>query len=674
MSNFYININVSSSVAVYAGLFGYIGSGGVISNLGVSGSVSAINTGSGFIYAGAIAGVVNAGSISRSYSSATVSAICNSEAHTGAIAGQSGSGGSITNCYNTGAVSATYMGSSNGGVLVGGIVGGYSGFGDSSITDSYNTGMVTASSPTGTGVVYAGGIAGAAAPITRSYNIGAVNASGGSSADIHVGGIAGNNTGTITTSYYNNEKFAGDAVGNGNPLGYAASLTTAQMTDDAVLSGAVGLGTTNFTKRLNDTANGIRYYPELTVFYNSANPATADASRLSVAISETLPPSEPKAIYKATYDYQGATGDDGVRFDLIEANHTFRLAVPTKTYYDFVGWYDAVSDGTKYTDDGGAGLFAWNVADKTLYARWSVVVYDIIYNLNGGINPVDAPTTYTGESATTLPTPTRTGYNFGGWYETAGFTGDAVTGISAGTTGSKEFWASWTESAEGETKYTITYHNVLAAEHHNPATYTAGDLPITFSGAGERDGYEFVGWYDNVDLGGDAVTGISAGSTGNKQFWAKWTPTEIISDPYKHLDDLTIPLLIILDVTLLFAAIRMVCKAIKKDAAIAAIEAAVATTAAAKPAPKAEATTSNGGNVGTVGGGSGGSATQSQNHGQNSFGGYGQGAAPYGANPYRPNPYMQQQNPPAPRPNMSPPYGQPNPYGQYDPYNQNGGR
>ena len=37
-----------------------------------------------------------------------------------------------------------------------------------------------------------------------------------------------------------------------------------------------------------------------------------------------------------------------------------------------------------------------------------------------------------------------------------------------------------------------------------------------------KENYTFAGWYDNVGLTGDAVTEIPAGSTGNREYWAKW--------------------------------------------------------------------------------------------------------------------------------------------------------
>ncbi|GHV94100.1 hypothetical protein AGMMS50293_04200 [Spirochaetia bacterium] len=75
--------------------------------------------------------------------------------------------------------------------------------------------------------------------------------------------------------------------------------------------------------------------------------------------------------------------------------------------------------------------------------------------------------------------------------------------------------------------YTITYHldggtNPTGA----PVSYTTASavtLPIP-----TKTGFGFGGWYTNSSLSGTAVTQIAAGSTGAKEFWAKWEgPTSL---------------------------------------------------------------------------------------------------------------------------------------------------
>jgi len=74
--------------------------------------------------------------------------------------------------------------------------------------------------------------------------------------------------------------------------------------------------------------------------------------------------------------------------------------------------------------------------------------YTITFNANNGTMPSDAPTHFVyGTGLATLPTPTRTGYTFGGWFNNAALTGEAVTSISATHSGNVTLWARWTADA-----------------------------------------------------------------------------------------------------------------------------------------------------------------------------------------------------------------------------------
>ena len=114
-----------------------------------------------------------------------------------------------------------------------------------------------------------------------------------------------------------------------------------------------------------------------------------------------------------------------------------------------------VADG-KGMKDGNGNIYSCTLTDskisaisgKTLTpateAEFRAIVYTITYNENGGTMPDSYATSYTIESPDiTLPTPTRTGYTFGGWYTNSNLTGDAVTTIATGSTGDKKFWAKW---------------------------------------------------------------------------------------------------------------------------------------------------------------------------------------------------------------------------------------
>jgi uncharacterized repeat protein (TIGR02543 family) len=238
---------------------------------------------------------------------------------------------------------------------------------------------------------------------------------------------------------------------------------------------------------------------------------------------------EPGTAYVITYHLNGGTnaGENPGTYTMESLPVT--LTAPTRPGYDFDGWYNTAGfSGAAVTV-----IPAGSTGNKDFYAKWLPTVYIINYTLNGGTNAGENPGNYTIESPLiTLTAPTRPDYDFNGWYNTAGFSGAAVTGIPAGSTGNKDFYAKWEEPG---TAYVITYHlNGGTNAGGNPGNYTMESLPVTLT-APTRPGYEFGGWYNTADFSGSAVTGIPAGSTGNKDFYAKWTRSgtavEIILQP-----------------------------------------------------------------------------------------------------------------------------------------------
>ena len=80
-----------------------------------------------------------------------------------------------------------------------------------------------------------------------------------------------------------------------------------------------------------------------------------------------------------------------------------------------------------------------------MYAKWNDGnLYTVSFNVNGGNSEIEHITVQYGKEYT-LPTPTKDGYTFGGWYTTEDFTGSAVTEIPKGSQGNKVFYAKWVE-------------------------------------------------------------------------------------------------------------------------------------------------------------------------------------------------------------------------------------
>ncbi len=145
--------------------------------------------------------------------------------------------------------------------------------------------------------------------------------------------------------------------------------------------------------------------------------------------------------FTITFDAAGGTGVNTTLTFSDVANVT--LPTPVKDGYTFIGWYE---DGVKVD-----GITEYR--DYNLVAEWqdnTTIEYTITYNPNGG-TLTNSVTSYTMLDEVVLPTPTKSGYLFIGWYETASFAGSSVTKIVAGSTGNKVFYANWVEESTGTT-------------------------------------------------------------------------------------------------------------------------------------------------------------------------------------------------------------------------------
>jgi uncharacterized repeat protein (TIGR02543 family) len=217
--------------------------------------------------------------------------------------------------------------------------------------------------------------------------------------------------------------------------------------------------------------------------------------------------------YKVTYDTNGGTMAPSDSTYTVKSSLTLPTATAmSKPGYTFEGWYD---DVTKVTV-----IPVGSTGNKTLKAMWNPVSYKITYEPNNGSS--SSITNYTIADSVVLPKPTKSGYDFGGWYNEIALTTQLKDTIPAGTiTGDKTFYAKWTAKS-----YSITYdlNDGIGATN---ASYTIESDEIVLPDASvmTKANYDFAGWYDNGGLEGERIISIPKGSTENKMFYAKWTPT-----------------------------------------------------------------------------------------------------------------------------------------------------
>ena len=205
-----------------------------------------------------------------------------------------------------------------------------------------------------------------------------------------------------------------------------------------------------------------------------------------------------------TITYENVTGATNTNPTTYTVEDAITLAAATKDGYTFDGWKDA--EGNTVTS-----IAAGTTGDITLTAAWTVIDYNITYNLDGGTNAEENPATYTVENAVTFAAPTKAGYTFKGWVDA---NGDPITGIAAGTIGDVEVTATWEI-----VKYTITYNPEGGTTDPSIVVeYTVNDtVPLSTP---TKPGYTFDGW---VDAEGNKLTEIPAGTTGDITLTATWT-------------------------------------------------------------------------------------------------------------------------------------------------------
>ena len=158
----------------------------------------------------------------------------------------------------------------------------------------------------------------------------------------------------------------------------------------------------------------------------------------------------------------------------------------------------------------------FTITETAISDNMGVTECSITYNLNGGSfdSMQIIPDSYNilSSTDTVLPTPTKAGYNFGGWYTSPFYYYTEVTSIPAGSSQDYSLYAKWEIIT-----YNITYElNGGTISESYATTYTVKDsitLPTP-----TKDGYDFIGWDENATIFAE----IPTGSTGNRQFKAEW--------------------------------------------------------------------------------------------------------------------------------------------------------
>jgi uncharacterized repeat protein (TIGR02543 family) len=192
------------------------------------------------------------------------------------------------------------------------------------------------------------------------------------------------------------------------------------------------------------------------------------------------------------------------------------LPIPTRTGYNFDGWYTAPSGGIKITEESMVNL----TNDKTFYAHWISNVYSISYNANGGSGtPATQIKTHGQPLILSNNVPTRDGYTFLGWATSNSATSATYQAGGSYTADSNvTLYAVWAAKT-----YTVSY-NANGGSGTPTTQIKAHGQPLTLSSnVPTRDGYTFLGWAaSNSATSATYQAGGSYTADSNVTLYAVW--------------------------------------------------------------------------------------------------------------------------------------------------------
>jgi len=195
---------------------------------------------------------------------------------------------------------------------------------------------------------------------------------------------------------------------------------------------------------------------------------------------------------------------------------------PVKEGHVFVGWY---WDNVTYQE-----LFTINslterglTSNLTVYAKWILEVehipidsFKVTFDAKGGVSVT--PIYVISGSAILMPTVSKEGYTLDGWYTSLnnGDTLDEQWSFTNNTViNDLTLYAKWIRI-----EYSINYELDGGTNGNNPSVYdVTSNITLTNP---TKEGYTFMGWYDNAEFSGNIETVIVLGTIGNLTLYAKW--------------------------------------------------------------------------------------------------------------------------------------------------------
>lgn len=248
-------------------------------------------------------------------------------------------------------------------------------------------------------------------------------------------------------------------------------------------------------------------------WYTSESGGTriTSSTKVADAYNQTLYAHWSADSYTIDFDANGGTVD--VTSKKVTYDSTYgELPVPKRAGYTFGGWHTAKTGGTKVIST----TKVTAQSTHTLYARWIQKNCTVTFNANGGSVSLSSRTVTYGSTYGDLPTPTRAGYTFNGWYTNTNYTTQVTSSTKVTNSSNHTIYAKWSVN-----KYTLTFNANRGSVSPSSRTVTYGATYGTLP-TPTRDYYTFGGWYTNTNYTTQVSSSTKMGA-GNVTIYAKWT-------------------------------------------------------------------------------------------------------------------------------------------------------
>lgn len=194
-------------------------------------------------------------------------------------------------------------------------------------------------------------------------------------------------------------------------------------------------------------------------------------------------------------------GSDVLDITKVEGSLIGPLPVPVKAGYSFGGWY---RDNGTFFDEFTTRKMP--VGGAVLYAKWTANEYIVTFNVNGGNELAATEQTKAVTFDSTygiLPTPTKSGYGFIGWFTAANGGTEVTAAAKVSVTASQMLYAHWKQLKEIPVSVfdfgDVEIYTYTTGTHRQPAYTFTAEAGETYSDSDFTFHYKIQGETDYVE-------------------------------------------------------------------------------------------------------------------------------------------------------------------------------